>query len=219
LRPVDDRARPRANHVSHAEHPQPAAFGPDRAPGPRRYGPGARARRQRARARRERRARRGTADRAAPAGGGPLRMAGSCIGARTRTLLRAAVAAGGAASRRDLDLRRPGACRAARRALPHGGVATIASADVTVKAGRRLFVLVGGLGTTQQAGTPGAGGFDGGASGGALRFGNGFGNYVSGGGGGGGGASDVRTCSVSSRSCDTLASRLIVAAGGGGGGG
>jgi hypothetical protein len=101
----------------------------------------------------------------------------------------------------------------------HGGVGAIASADVRVKPGGRLYVLVGGLGVTQQGPAAGAGGFNGGASGGALRFGAGFSNYLSGGGGGGGGASEVRTCSSSDRSCDTLASRLIVAAGGGGGGG
>jgi hypothetical protein len=101
----------------------------------------------------------------------------------------------------------------------HGGVATIASADLRVSPGRKLYVDVGGIGGTQQGPPAGAGGFNGGASGGALTRGNGFSNYLSGGGGGGGGASDVRTCSSSRRSCNTLASRLIVAAGGGGGGG
>ena len=100
-----------------------------------------------------------------------------------------------------------------------GGVGAIVSAGVRVTPGRTLYVLVGGRGVTQQGPAAGTGGFNGGASGGVLRLGNGFGNYLSGGGGGGGGASDVRTCSISVRSCNTLASRLIVAAGGGGGGG
>jgi hypothetical protein len=100
-----------------------------------------------------------------------------------------------------------------------GGVGAIASGDLRVTPGRTLYVLVGGRGVTQQGPAAGTGGFNGGASGGVLRLGNGFSNYLSGGGGGGGGASDVRTCNVSSRSCDPLKSRLIVAAGGGGGGG
>jgi hypothetical protein len=100
-----------------------------------------------------------------------------------------------------------------------GGVGAIASGDLLVRPGRTLYVLAGGRGATQQGPAAGSGGFNGGASGGVLRLGNGFSNYLSGGGGGGGGASDVRTCSISDRSCDTLASRLIVAAGGGGGGG
>jgi hypothetical protein len=100
-----------------------------------------------------------------------------------------------------------------------GGVGAIASGDLLVRPGRTLYVLAGGRGVTQQGPAAGTGGFNGGASGGILRLGNGFSNYLSGGGGGGGGASDVRTCSISDRSCKTLASRLIVAAGGGGGGG
>jgi hypothetical protein len=87
-----------------------------------------------------------------------------------------------------------------------GGAGAVATADIVVKPGRRLFVLVGGIGLT---GGDGAGGYNGGgrAGGGSAP------------GGGGGGASDVRTCSRADRSCDTIASRLIVAAGGGGGGG
>jgi hypothetical protein len=100
-----------------------------------------------------------------------------------------------------------------------GGLGAIASGDLVVRPGRTLFVLAGGRGGTQQGPAAGTGGFNGGARGGALRLGNGFSNYLSGGGGGGGGASDVRTCSISDRSCDRLAARLIVAAGGGGGGG
>lgn len=100
-----------------------------------------------------------------------------------------------------------------------GGVGTIASADLRVQPGRTLYVLAGGRGATQQGPAGGAGGFNGGASGGLLRQGRGFSNYLSGGGGGGGGASDVRTCAILDRSCDSLASRLLVAAGGGGGGG
>jgi hypothetical protein len=100
-----------------------------------------------------------------------------------------------------------------------GGVATIASGELRVRPRRRLFVHVGGRGATVPGPAGGAGGFNGGGRGGVLRQGRGASNYMSGGGGGGGGASDVRTCSVLDRSCDTLASRLIVAAGGGGGGG
>ena len=99
-----------------------------------------------------------------------------------------------------------------------GGLGAIVSASIRVTPGMRLFVLVGGIGADHPRGaSPGAGGFNGGglgsgAPGATATFG-------SGGGGGGGGASDVRTCSISDRSCDTLASRLIVAGGGGGGGG
>jgi hypothetical protein len=87
-----------------------------------------------------------------------------------------------------------------------GGAGATATADLVVKPGRRLYVLVGGIGRT---GGGGLGGFNGGGRGGAG----------SSPGGGGGGASDLRTCSISDGSCDTLASRLVVAAGGGGGGG
>lgn len=100
-----------------------------------------------------------------------------------------------------------------------GGLGAIASANLRVRPGRTLYVLAGGRGVTQQGPAAGTGGFNGGASGGVLRLGRGFSNYLSGGGGGGGGASDVRTCSTSARTCNTLASRLVVAAGGGGGGG
>jgi hypothetical protein len=100
-----------------------------------------------------------------------------------------------------------------------GGVGTLVSADLRVKPGRILYVAAGGRGGTQTGPAAGAGGAKGGASGGELRQGLAFTNYLSGGGGGGGGASDVRTCSGLHRSCDTLASRLIVAGGGGGGGG
>ena len=87
-----------------------------------------------------------------------------------------------------------------------GGAGAVATADLVVKPGRTLFVVVGGIGRT---GGDGAGGYNGGGRGGGG----------SSPGGGGGGASDVRTCSRADDSCDTRASRLIVAAGGGGGGG
>jgi hypothetical protein len=104
-------------------------------------------------------------------------------------------ASGGAGS--SADLGQPGG----------GGVGGVAVADLVVTPGRRLYVLVGGIGRTFGSG--GDGGFNGGGRGGVGRSG----------GGGGGGASDLRTCSIADRTCATLASRLIVAAGGGGGGG
>ncbi|MEA2151670.1 MAG: Glycine rich protein [Solirubrobacteraceae bacterium] len=118
------------------------------------------------------------------------------VPARVRRLrVVAAGASGGAGSSADLGL--PGG----------GGVGGVVLADLVVTPGRRLYVLVGGIGRT--AGSGGDGGFNGGGRGGVGRSG----------GGGGGGASDLRTCSIVERRCDTLASRLIVAAGGGGGGG
>jgi hypothetical protein len=104
-------------------------------------------------------------------------------------------ASGGAGS--SADLGQPGG----------GGFGGVAVADLAVTPGRQLYVLVGGIGRTVASG--GDGGFNGGGRGGVGRSG----------GGGGGGASDLRTCSIADRRCDTLASRLIVAAGGGGGGG
>jgi hypothetical protein len=89
-----------------------------------------------------------------------------------------------------------------------GGTGALATAELAVTPGRRLFVLVGGRGGTRALG--GAGGFNGGGAGGGS---------AASGGGGGGGASDVRTCSTADPACDTLASRLVVAGGAGGGGG
>ncbi|HJQ74532.1 MAG TPA: glycine-rich protein, partial [Gaiellaceae bacterium] len=71
----------------------------------------------------------------------------------------------------------------------NGGYGAQVSARVPVVAGETLYVEVGGLGSGGQ------GGFNGGGSGA----------------GGGGGASDVRTCSVSDGSCNSLSSRLVVA--------
>lgn len=101
-----------------------------------------------------------------------------------------------------------------------GGTGAVASGQLRVTPGSTLYVLVGGDGVPGDflTGLPGPGGFNGGGSGGSGARGGGAGILASGG-SGGGGASDLRTCSVRSRSCDTLASRLIVAAGGGGSGG
>ena len=86
------------------------------------------------------------------------------------------------------------------------GVGRIVGADLSVRPGQTLYVLVGGIGTSAVSGG-GEDGFNGGGARDPL-----------GQGGGGGGASDIRTCSIHA-TCDTLASRLVVAAGGGGGGG
>ena len=101
-----------------------------------------------------------------------------------------------------------------------GGVGAVASGELRVTPGSTLYVFVGGVGGPGRfTGMAGPGGFNGGGSGGTgTATGFGAGIFPSGG-GGGGGASDLRTCSIRSRSCDTLASRLIVAAGGGGSGG
>ena len=87
-----------------------------------------------------------------------------------------------------------------------GGAGATVSAILPVTPGATLYVEVGGPGRS------GEGGFNGGAAGGATT--------VSGSptGGGGGGASDVRTCSVTSATCNSLASRVLVAAAGGGAG-
>jgi hypothetical protein len=104
-----------------------------------------------------------------------------------------------------------------------GGAGAVASAELRVTAGSALYVLVGGEGRPGQflSGLAGPGGFNGGGSGGTgAGQGGGFGAGIfPSGGGGGGGASDLRSCSIHSPSCDTLASRLIVAAGGGATGG
>jgi len=88
------------------------------------------------------------------------------------------------------------------------------TADLPVTPGQRLFVQVGGRGGNAQGATPGAGGFNGGGTGGAVGL---VTPVQGGGGGGGGGASDVRT--VARDQPGTLESRLVVAGGGGGAGG
>jgi hypothetical protein len=100
-----------------------------------------------------------------------------------------------------------------------GGMGVLVSAPLSVKPGRKLYILVGGQGRSSGGPLPGAGGFNGGARGGSALRRDGLSNVANGAGGGGGGASDVRTCSVLDRSCNSLGSRLVVAAGGGGGGG
>ncbi|MDX6718688.1 MAG: hypothetical protein QOJ63_942 [Solirubrobacteraceae bacterium] len=93
-----------------------------------------------------------------------------------------------------------------------GGAGGVAVADIPVTAGRTLYVLVGAIGGAREP-EGGGGGFNGGGQGGASTA------TPNGAGGGGGGATDLRTCAIADRTCDTLASRLIVAAGGGGAGG
>jgi hypothetical protein len=100
---------------------------------------------------------------------------------------------------------------------PGPGAVAIATLAVTPRS--TLYVLVGGVGQTSDAGLPAAGGFNGGGAGGNRGTRDMPRQNLASSGGGGGGASDVRTCSAGASSCDTLASRLIVAAGGGGGGG
>jgi hypothetical protein len=103
-----------------------------------------------------------------------------------------------------------------------GGAGAVASGQLRVTPGSALYVLVGGAGGPGHfsSGLAGPGGFNGGGSGGSgAGQGGGSAGVSIPSGGGGGGASDLRTCSIRSRSCDTLASRLIVAAGGGGSGG
>jgi hypothetical protein len=95
-----------------------------------------------------------------------------------------------------------------------GGAGGVASADLAVKPGTRLYLLVGGIGRSAAGG--GAGGFNGGGRGGSGPSAGG--SILQPDGGGGGGASDVRSCSIANRACDTRRSRLLVAAGGGGGG-
>jgi len=99
------------------------------------------------------------------------------------------------------------------------GAGAIAVTTLPVRPGSTLYVLVGGVGATSNAGLPAAGGFNGGGNGGRRGTRTPPSPNLGSSGGGGGGASDVRTCRISASTCDTLASRLIVAAGGGGGGG
>lgn len=104
---------------------------------------------------------------------------------------------------------------------PNGNGAEV-TADIAVTPGETLYAEVGGNGgaPSNTTGLGGAGGWNGGGSAGddeALI--RGYAGVTSFLGGGGGGASDVRTCSRTDSSCDTLASRLLVAAGGGGFGG
>jgi hypothetical protein len=92
-----------------------------------------------------------------------------------------------------------------------GGLAAVATGELTVTPGETLYVEVGGVGGAGNlSAATVAGGFDGGAAGAS-------------GAAGGGGASDVRTCSSAAVSCSdgspsSLASRLLVAGGGGGAG-
>jgi hypothetical protein len=97
-----------------------------------------------------------------------------------------------------------------------GGLGAHVRATLAVRAGDALTIVVGGRGGQVVGRTPGAGGFNGGAAGGAEAQ-----DFVvtpsatlpgGPGGAGGGGASDVR-------SAGDLASRLVVAGGGGGAGG
>jgi hypothetical protein len=96
-----------------------------------------------------------------------------------------------------------------------GGFGAFVQATLAVTPGAVLYVAVGGNGASDLA--TGAGGFNGGGSGGQMCGPNGCDA------GGGGGASDVRTCPRALAACpgggSTLDSRLVVAGGGGGGGG
>jgi Glycine rich protein len=85
-----------------------------------------------------------------------------------------------------------------------GGLGAKASADITVHAGEKLYIEVGGTG-----GNDGTAGFNGGGFGGS--------NNVENDGGGGGGGTDVRTVGAAA-GASSLTSRIVVAGGGGGGG-
>ena len=101
------------------------------------------------------------------------------------------------------------------------GEGAVVTAEVPVRPGTTLYVLVGGNGagwgpSSTTAGNPG--GFNGGGPGGG-------GPSVFRNGGGGGGASDIRTCSITPGQSDSCSDgalgtaadpRLVVAAGGGG---
>ncbi len=92
-----------------------------------------------------------------------------------------------------------------------GGFGAVARATVPVTPGQALFVNVGGNGVAAELndqGTPAAGGFNGGGSGGS-------GSHVFNPGDSGGGATDVR--SFSRNLPTSLGTRLVVAGGGGGG--
>lgn len=94
-----------------------------------------------------------------------------------------------------------------------GGTGATVTATLSVTPGETLYVEVAGDGITLPSGFGSPGGYGGGGAGGDRHA---FGTFI--GGGGGGGASDLRTCSVSSCTANSLASRLVVAGGGGGGG-
>jgi hypothetical protein len=83
---------------------------------------------------------------------------------------------------------------------------------LAVTPGQVLYIEVGGNGNPANLRSSATGGFNGG--GGETRTAS-TGEW----GAGGGGATDVRTCSRSASTCDTLASRLLVAGGGAGAGG
>ncbi len=94
--------------------------------------------------------------------------------------------------------------------IPHGGRGGHATADLTLTPGATVTIVVGGSGGTEDfcgapGQQPGAGGFNGGAAGGA-----GSGSAFICPGSGGGGASDVRIGGSG------LAARVLVAGGGGG---
>lgn len=94
--------------------------------------------------------------------------------------------------------------------VPGRGAVAVAALPVVPLS--TLYVLVGGVGATNHFGLSAGGGFNGGGSGGSRAPAGSLGSESSCSGGGGGGASDVRTCSVGDRSCDTLASRLLAVA-------
>jgi hypothetical protein len=93
-----------------------------------------------------------------------------------------------------------------------GGAPATIQATIAVTPGEKLYVEVGGDGSTATGPGGGSGGFNGGGGGGDVVLGGPSGA-------GGGGGSDIRTCAVGAAGCSTLASRLIVAGGGGGAGG
>ncbi|HEX4108666.1 MAG TPA: hypothetical protein VHX88_11060 [Solirubrobacteraceae bacterium] len=99
-----------------------------------------------------------------------------------------------------------------------GGLGGTVQATIAAVPGQTLYAVVGGDGFSFNGvpGDTGAGGFNGGGTGGIETFDMGLG------GGGGGGASDLTTCSITVSDCPGPAPadpRLVVAAGGGGGGG
>ncbi len=101
--------------------------------------------------------------------------------------------------------------------LTAGGRAARVSGDLAVTPGQVLLVRVGGRGVVPSNRAGGAGGWNGGADGGATSATPPL--FGVRGGAGGGGATDLRTCGAGDPGCVPLDSRLLVAAGGGGSGG
>ena len=96
--------------------------------------------------------------------------------------------------------------------INEGGYGGYVAGIITLNSPQTLYFYIGTQGTDSLAGTPGKGGFNGGANGATDNYND---NCAS---GGSGGATDVRYLNGTFDDIESLESRIIVAGGGGSGG-